>query len=236
MKKFLTIIIVLLAVFLIYLGFKDDKIYYLSLGDSLANGLNAYKSKDYGYADYVKDYLNKEGTLEVYVDGLVDNNKRATDIIQEINDNVEVNVGGKTKTLQNALIKADLVTISLGMNDLLNNLDFNNDFSINDLYSKLEQVSQDFTDLFDLMRKYCKEDIIFIGFYDPTFNPELNQFFEYANNKIKSIAYSYDIDYIDTYIDFRNSNYFSSTSSSFPNKEGYKLISDKIIALIEEDD
>ena len=233
MRKILTIIIVLLAVFLIYLGFKDDKIYYLSLGDSLANGLNPYGSKDYGYTDYVKDYLNNKGILEVFVDDLVDNNKRATDIIREINDNVEINVNGKTKTIQNALIKADLITISLGMNDLLNNLNFNNDFSVNDLYDKLDQVSKDFEKLFDLMRTYCKEKIIFIGFYDPTFNPELNEFFEYANNKIKNIALSYDIEYIDTYNDFKTNKYFPNINSSYPNKEGYKLIADKIINLTE---
>ena len=63
MKKILTIIIIALAVLLIYLGFKDKDIYYLSLGDSLANGVNGIGFKDYGYADYVKDYLDNNDLL-----------------------------------------------------------------------------------------------------------------------------------------------------------------------------
>ena len=112
MKKLLTIIIVVLAVFLIYLGFKDENVYYLSIGDYLANGINPYGTKDYGYSDYVKDYLNENKKLEVFV-SYVSNNKRTIDIIKDIEDNVKIEVNGKKKTLQNALIKADIITISI---------------------------------------------------------------------------------------------------------------------------
>ena len=49
MKNILTIIVIILAVLLIYLGFKDKNIYYLSIGDSLANGTNSVGVEDYGY-------------------------------------------------------------------------------------------------------------------------------------------------------------------------------------------
>ena len=57
MKKILGIIVVCLSVLLIYLGFKDNKIYYLSMGDGLSLGVTPYGGVDYGYSDYVKDYL-----------------------------------------------------------------------------------------------------------------------------------------------------------------------------------
>jgi len=234
MKKILTIIIVLLSVFLIYLGFKDEKIYYLSIGDFLANGVNSYGAKDYGYADYVKEYLEKNEMLEVYVNS-VENNKRSIDVIRDINDNVDISVGNKIKTFQNALIKADLVTISLGTNDFLNNLEFSEDFSVNDLYNKLEQASKDFEELFKVLRKYCKEKIVFIGFYNTKSDPNLNEFFEYANKKIMKIASSYNIDYINIYEEFKDNKYFDNITNSLPNKQGYKLISDKIIELIALD-
>ena len=87
MKKILTFIIVVLSVFLIYLGFKDKKTYYLSLGDSLSLGKNPYNVLDYGYTDYVKDYLEDKNLLEVYVDGLNREDKRIIDIISDINNN-----------------------------------------------------------------------------------------------------------------------------------------------------
>lgn len=234
MKKILTFIIVVLSIFLIYLGFKDKDIYYLSLGDSVALGMNPYGNKDYGYADYVKDYLNEQNILEIYVSDLVNSNKRATDIVKEISENIEVNVNGKKKKFQNVLIKSDIITLSLGMNDLLGNMQINNDFSMNDLYTKLEQVCKDFEELFKLLREYCKEQIIFIGLYNPTDNLELDSFIEYANKRIGKIANTYTIDYVSISDELKDKKYFPNTNSNFPNKEGYKIIADKIIQIIEK--
>lgn len=234
MKKILTLIIVILSIFLIYLGFKDKDIYYLSLGDSIALGMNPYGNKDYGYADYVKDYLSGKNVLETYVSDLVNSNKRATDIIKEISENVEVNVNGKKKKLQHILIKSDLVTLSLGMNDLLGNVNINNDFNMTDLYTKLEQTCKDFEELFKLLREYCKEEIVFIGLYNPTNNNELDEFFEYANKKLEKLSSIYDIDYIDISNELKDKKYFPNINSNFPNKEGYKIIADKIIEIIDK--
>lgn len=232
MKKILTIIIVILSILLIYLGFKDDKIYYLSMGDYLTDGLNPYGTKDYGYSDYVKDYINENDKLEVYVN-YANNTKRTIDLIKDIEDNVKIDVNGKNKTIQNALIKADLVTISIGMNDLLSNVTFNNDFSINDLYNKLEEVINDYTILFELMRVYCKEEIVLVGLYDAIGNNELNEFFDYANKRISQLANSYNINYVNIYEDFKTKDYFIN-NNKFPNKLGYEVISRKIIDIIDE--
>ena len=232
MKKILTIIIIALAVLLIYLGFKDKDIYYLSIGDSLANGVNSLGVKDYGYADYVKDYLDNNDLLDNYAT-LTSNNKRSIDLIKDIEENVKITVGNKEKTIQNALIKAD-ITISIGMNDLFSNITFNNDFSINDLYNKLDEVAIDLEKLFKLLRDYSKEEIIFVGFYNCLKDEELEEFFNYANDRISKLANSYNIDYLNIYEEFNNSSYFDSMIDSFPNKKGYQAISSKIIAILEE--
>lgn len=233
MKKILTVIIVLLAVFLIYLGFKDKDIYYLSLGDSLANGVNKYGNKDYGYSDYIKDYLDNNKKLKNYVN-LAENNKRTIDIIKDITDNVKIMVDNKEKTMQNALIKADIITISIGTNDLFSNITFNNDFGIQDLYKKFEQVTSDLENLFKLLRQYSKEDIIFIGFYNYLNEDSLNDFFLYANDVIKKLTTNYNIIYLDIYEEFKEEKYFDDYNSTFPNKQGYEAIFNKIISLIKE--
>ncbi len=233
MKKILTIIIIALAVLLIYLGFKDKDIYYLSIGDSLANGVNSLGVKDYGYADYVKDYLDNNDLLDNYAT-LTSNNKRSIDLIKDIEENVKITVGNKEKTIQNALIKADIITISIGMNDLFSNITFNNDFSTNDLYNKLDEVAIDLEKLFKLLRDYSKEEIIFVGFYNCLKDEELEEFFNYANDRISKLANSYNIDYLNIYEEFNNSSYFDSMIDSFPNKKGYQAISSKIIAILEE--
>ena len=225
MKKILTIIIVLLAVFLIYLGFKDKEIYYFSMGDSLANGINSYNAKDYGYADYVKDSLE----IKKY-ESFTNNNKRSIDFVKDIEDNIKIN----GKNIQNILIKTDIITLSVGMNDLFSNVTFNNDFSANDLYMKFEEVMVDLENLFKLLRTYSKEDIIYIGIYNCLKENSLDEFFIYANEQLKKLCDNYKITYLDIYNEFNDSTYFDNPNSYFPNKAGYKLISSKIIDIIVE--
>ena len=225
MKKILTIIIVLLAVFLIYLGFKDKEIYYFSMGDSLANGINSYNAKDYGYADYVKDSLE----IKKY-ESFTNNNKRSIDFVKDIEDNIKIN----GKNIQNILIKANIITLSVGMNDLFSNVTFNNDFSVNDLYMKFEEVMVDLENLFKLLRTYSKEDIIYIGIYNCLKENSLDEFFIYANEQLKKLCDNYKITYLDIYNDFNNTSYFDNPNSYFPNKDGYELISNKIIDTIIE--
>ena len=233
MKKILTMIIIVLAILLIYLGFKDKDIYYLSLGDALANGVNGIGAKDYGYADYIKDYLDNNNLLDNYA-ALTNNNERSIDLIKSIEENVKIKINNKEKTLQNALIKADIITISIGMNDLFSNITFNNDFSVNDLYNKLDEVALDLDKLFKLLRDYSKEEIVFIGFYNCLKDEELTEFFNYANDKISKLANSYNIDYLNIYEELNDASYFDSIIDSFPNKKGYQMIANKIIAILEE--
>ena len=105
MKKILTIIIVLLSVFLIYLGFKDKDIYYFSMGDSLANGVNSYNAKDYGYADYIKEGLN----IKKYVSH-TSNNKRSIDFVKDIEDNIKIN----DKTIEMEIADGVVIEVSKG--------------------------------------------------------------------------------------------------------------------------
>lgn len=234
MKKILTILIIVLAVFLIYLGLKDTDIYYLSLGDGLAYGKTPYGGKDYGYGEYIRDYLSDQGKLETYVDGLVNPNKRAIDIMKDIKENVDIEVNGKKKTFQNALIKADFITLSIGTNDFIKELKIGPDFGIQDLYNRFEQAYIDMEELFKLMREYCKEKIVLVGYYDPTNSDNLKDYFTYINQKMKSLAASYNIDYIDIYDSFKDEKYFENKDSFFPNKDGYQVIGKQIVNILED--
>lgn len=232
MKKILTFLIVILSVLLIYIGLKDKKIYYLSIGDSLSMGITPYNNFDYGYSDYIKDYLQEQNLLEVYVN-LGDNNKRITDIISDIENNINIIVDNKNKTFQNALIKADLITISIGNNDLLSNIKINEEFSIVDLYDKFDQILIDYEKLFSLLRKYCKENIFILGLYNTINHDNIDDFFKYANSELKKLCDKYEIQFVDIYEEFNNESYFSNPNSKIPNKEGYKIISEKIKQMLK---
>ena len=95
MKKIIFILILFLSCYIIYNLTTDSKVYYLTLGDSLSNGVNVYGVKQYGYSDYVKEYLINEDKLKYYNDTFTDSDYRITDLLRMIENNETKNINGK---------------------------------------------------------------------------------------------------------------------------------------------
>ena len=85
----------------IYITNKDTKVYYVSLGDGISRGINENDIEGYGYSDYVKDYLNKINKLEFYTKKFSGIDYRTTDIINNIEDNIEIIQNNKKITIKN---------------------------------------------------------------------------------------------------------------------------------------
>ena len=235
MKKIILILIVV-VIFIIYLITMDRKVYYLTLGDELS--ISNYDNEDINYSYKLKDYLDNKNKLEVFVNGFSKENNRITDVINNINNNVKVNYEGKDISIQNALIKADLLTLSIGMNDIISRINIktvNSSDSYDFLYDDIDEIVNDLDEMMHLVRQYCKEKIIIIGLYYPfkEQNQELLNIFLYANNKFRDISEKYNIKYIDVYNQFlENDNYLSSTNVLYPSKDGYNAIYDQVIIVI----
>ena len=165
MKKIIIVAVIVLLVLLIYQKYKDRKIYYVNIGDNMLIQDN-----------YAKILINKMGEqLEEYNLSFTDFKYQTTDLINLFNDNTKVD----NKTIKNVLIKADLLTISIGLNDL-----------------DREHLTQEYIDeylkdldvLLKLARTWCKEKIILIGVNN-----------QYANQRLKNKADEYNLIYIDIY-------------------------------------
>lgn len=181
MKKILTIGLVLLLIFIIYLCNVDRKVYYVALGNSFE-----YESDmSYGYSHYVKKYLKDKNVLEKFSDVFSRNDSRITDIINDIKINRKISSGGESFMIKNALVKADLVTISISYNDVVDRME---DDSV---YDYIDGLALDLDSLFSLMREYCKEDIVMVGFFNQ------NKIFRYLNKKFKEVCLAYDVSYVD---------------------------------------
>ncbi len=238
LKRLFIAALLILAVFFIYLSTVDKKVYYLNLGDSLATGVTPYKTEDYGYSDYLKDYLTEKNLLEKYVSGFSESEYRTTDLIRDIEDNKKLENG---ITLKNALIKADLVTLSIGFNDLYAKIGpsvLMPEIDQNKMYQYTDEVIIDLEKLLKLLREYCKEDILMINYYNPieTDEPKVEEFFRYANKRLKDLCETYEIQYIDIYTLFEDHHniYLPNPNDIHPSKEGYQAISDAIIDVIEK--
>ena len=236
MKKLLILGVIALLVFLIYINNQDKKVSFLALGDSLALGVTPYGSVDYSYNDYIKDYLKSKKVLEEYINGYASSGYRTVDLLRDIEDNKTINVNGKEKTIKNALIKADLVTISIGANDLLARLNYNTNFN-NEIYEYIDEIISDTDILLSKIREYTKEDIILLGYYYPlkTTVDNVDEVFNYIYQNLETLCQKYNISFVETYDIFKdNPEYLPNPADIHPSKKGYKAIAEEMIAKVEE--
>lgn len=242
-KLLIGFIISALLLIIIFFITKDKKIYYLSLGDSLAAGQSPYNTISNSYGDYVSSYLKEHELLEFYTKDFAKSGYRSIDILNDLNSNKKISIDGKQITIKNALIKADLVTLSVGANDLFYKLNIKSGLDINefdDIYSYVDESLNDVNKLLYELRKSCKEQIMVLGFYNPftNFSKQLATTVEpvivYANNKMKNLVRKYDMTFVDIHNTFlANDNYLPSELEIHPTDLGYKAIAKNIIGLID---
>lgn len=233
--------IILITIFFIT---RDKKVYYLSLGDSLAAGQTPNNSIGKSYSDYISEYLSDKGVLEFYTKKFAKSGYRSIDLLNDLKENKKIKVNGKEITIKHALIKADVVTLSIGSNDLFYKLNLANSFDLNefdDIYTYVDESISDIDKLLYELRKSCKEEIMVFGFYNPftNFSTSLANTVEpviiYANEKMKALIKKYDMTYVDIHDTFlANDNYLPSKLEIHPTIEGYRAMSEKAIELINK--
>lgn len=223
---------------------RDKQIYYLSLGDSLAAGQTPNNTIEESYGDYVAEYLKDKEVLEFYTKKFSKSGYRSIDLLNDLNNNKKIKVDGKEITIKHALIKADIVTVSIGSNDLFYKLNVGNEFDMNefdDIYTYVDEAISDVDKLLYELRKSCKEQIMVFGFYNPftNFSSSLANTVEpvivYANEKMKNLVKKYDMTYVDIHDMFlANDNYLPSKLEIHPTKDGYKAMAKSVINLIDK--
>lgn len=220
LKTILILAVIILLIFLIYLTTLDRKVYYLNLGDELALG------EEDTYGETIEDYLKSKNKLEKYVDEFSTSDYRTTDLIRDIQDNKKVSINEKTQTIKNALIKADLVTLSIGSNDIYYKI---TTAPPKECYEYIDQVLVDLENLFELIREYCKEDIYMLNYYN-AYQKEYDEIFNYINDKLDDLSKLYHIHIIDVSSILKN----KTMDSRLPNLLEYQKISDRMIELIDQ--
>ena len=227
MKKILVLGVIITSIFLIYLTTIDKKVYYVSLGDEISLGMTKEGYYEKSYPIYVKEYLEEKNKLETFIDDYEIQGYRITDLINDINNNKEVEE--TNKTIKNALIKSDLITLSIGTNDIISKINTEKTLTkidYNRLYKNIDEITQDLDKLLELIREYCKEDIILIGININTEDEKLNEIINYANEKFKETSKKNKIYYLDI---FKNE---ITEFKIYPTKDEYKQLSEQIICTI----
>ena len=231
-KKLFFISFTTLLIFLIYLTTVDKKIYYLNIGDSVSLGINSYKEKVNGYDVYIKEYLASEQKLEKFINSFSKKDIRIIDLYNMIDNNYKLKINNKEQTLKNALIKADIVTLSIGSDELYQKI--NNNYSLAELYEFVDSYKLDMEKLIIILKKYCKEDIFLIGYYKPYNNLKDEKIITYMNLKMNDLAKEYKIKYINLENIITNEYLLNPNDYHFSNK-GYQKISEEIIKIIKKE-
>ncbi len=166
MKKLFILTIIILITLLIYVSFIDNKIYYLTLGDSYETLNNNLIEK----SNY--DFIN--------------NDYRTIDVINDINNNFKKDV-----TIQNAIIKADIITLSIGKNDINAKLMYTEYL----IYDHINQVIEDIDNLLNLLNSKTKEEVIIIGYKN--FIVDNILYVNYANKRLEEIVKKYNFHFVE---------------------------------------
>lgn len=224
--KFFYLSILVLTIFCIYYIFNDNKINYTALGDALTEGMNSYGEIGYSYSDFLATKIKNTNKLANYSKyGKSGNN--TSDLINNIEQNGEI---------KKNLRESDLVTVSIGANDLLSKIDIKslNIDNLKDYKDLIKNIIPDIDKCIKIIRQYAKEKLIIVGYYNPipllftTNGPDLDELFSYIDEEYLKIATEHNCEYISIYQLFKNNNYLSNPTNIHPNIKGYQEIANLI--------
>lgn len=225
MKKVILLLILFLSCYFIYNKTIDKKLYYLAIGDSLAKGINEYGGISYGYNDFLKKYLADKNMLKEYNNKYTDSEYSIIDIVNIL----EYNKKKDNISLSYLIKRSDIITISLGMNEIYYKLNKNTQ----NIYTYVDNLINNYEKILMYINKFPHKKVYILGYYNILGNN--NDIFEYTNYKLEEISKKYNYDYINLSSTFNNNPvYFNKKNSFIPNFDGYEKISQIIIEKFEK--
>ena len=230
MKKIISILILFLSCYFIYNLTVDNELFYLSIGDGIAKGITDEGNVSlYNYTDSIKNYLTSKNKLKGFNNSFVDKDYRITDLFRVIKYKEEIIVNNDHISINELLKQADIVTISLGMNELYYKILVDN----NNIYSYIDGMLSDMELLLKEVDRYNHKKVIVLGYYNTTNNNK--DIFNYINYKLKNIVNKRGFEFIDIdKIINNNTKYFTSNTNFYLNNEGYQKISQIIVEKINK--
>ncbi len=222
MKKqiILTIIIAIILAFLIFKTTYHEEMNILTLGDGLAKGMTMYNVLGYSYNDYLRDYYEENSILRDYITEFASIDETTTTLINKINTNYQLKPSNLT--IQQAISKAKIITICIGM-EQLNNL---KNIKAKDIDNYLKEMDQ----LLQKIRIFNKKQIILLSLYKTTKlkTEDINN----INKTLNEISHKYQITFLDISYITNNNEYYFNPKNFYLNYKGhreiFKLIKDNL--------
>lgn len=237
MRKLLIItILVLLTVTWAAFARKNITIDYVSLGDSLAAGLTPQHTIDKSYSDFIAEKLEAKGFIgDFYNFGVTGYTTK--DVLTAIDP---ANPENSQRVM--ALSKAEIVTMDVGANDLLNLIP---QLAANPIQASaiIQKVSENITRIISTLKNINPEAKIYImGYYNAfPYYPEEQQALMISLVKRFNLAINKAVEttggtYIDTYQTMdKDLLKYLPENDIHPGLLGYQVIADEFWSVIEND-
>ncbi len=180
MKKWILLVSIIIIVFLIYQFNKDTKIDFLNISDT-----------EIPYTETILDYYKKQNQLKIYNNSFSKPDYRITDLYLDIENNKTITVKNKNQSINNSLIKSEIITISIGNTDLYYKMNF---YDVNEMYNYIDELCKDYDKLLEKIRLVTKEKIIIYGY--TTSDLKNKQLINYYNERLKMLCEKYNINFL----------------------------------------
>ena len=218
MKKKLILITLLGGILsiIIYVFTQNNEITIMSIGDGLSSGETPYGIEGYSFNDYLKeDYLTIH-KLNNYIE-YASRDKTIKELIYEIKENKEITLKNEKIEIKQAINKADILTIAIGMDELANNK----------ITSKIKnEYLHDLEELFSMINLLNKNKVVIISLYTWGKNDLLT--IEKLNASVRDIALTNNFEFVDINKILMNEEYFFQKNSYYINYLGHKRIYEEI--------
>ena len=211
---------------------KDEYSYYLSLGDYVSNYVMVDDVKVESFTDMVGDYLINEDKVAEHKSDYVSNNMTSKKLLEMIEGNVYNNEGSG---LVDEIKKSKYVTITLGINDVLNYIKYD---SISDkliydeeiLKEKINVFKHNYYNIVNEIKDINKEsNVMLVGTYSIYGDNVVSHL---LNDAIKDVSINYNCHFID--VSDIGDNYLYTSNKLYLNGMGQEVITNKVIAKINE--
>ncbi|WP_042345699.1 S-layer homology domain-containing protein [Bacillus massiliigorillae] len=143
---------------------QTDQVHYLSIGDSLAKGQTPDKKIDLGFSDFTANTFKEKSILGSYSKDFADSGDKTTDVLNKLTTDSK---------LQEAVKKANLITISAGANDILQEAKIDLaagtiTFDVTKLPAKLQEVATNYAKILGTIKALNPEAKVYVmGIYFP---------------------------------------------------------------------
>ncbi len=176
---------------------------YLALGDSLAFGIGPDGLPGKGYPDFLAETLDERDVLNSFNKGFTVSGYTAENVLDDLHNNVSkpiIGIGQEEKklTLHESIEEADVITISVGANDILKYLKINietgvPEIDLEGLMGGFQQLGVNYHKILsDIYQENPNAQVYVMGYYNPfphlqaTYQPQITQLLDQLNATIQS--------------------------------------------------